>query len=164
VTNVAADPIILDWSALQSLTARLVEDIRLERAPDIVIGVLRNGMIPAVIICHQLGLRDLRGLHVTHTIGDGVNSMKTARPLTHNIASLGDLTGRHALVVDDISGSGETLSEVVELVRAAGPVTVRTAVCIINRANWHNPMDPRRQVTYIGTFVDRWVIFPWENR
>jgi hypoxanthine phosphoribosyltransferase len=164
VTNVAGDPIVLGWTALQSLTTRLAEDARLERIPDVVIGVLRNGMIPAVMVCHQLGLRDLRGLHVTHTIADGVDSAKTVRPLVQNIASLGDLTGRHVLVVDDISGSGETLSDVVALVLAAGPITVRTAVCLVNRANWRNPTHPRLELTYVGSLVDRWVIFPWENR
>lgn len=160
----AGDPILLDWTTLQSLTTRLAEDALLERPPDVVIGVLRNGMIPAVMVCHQLGLRDLRGLHVTHTIADGVDAAKTVRPQMQNIASLGDLVGRDVLIIDDIAGSGETLSDVVTLVRVAGPVTVRTAVCVVKRANWRNPTDPRRELTYIGTFVDRWVIFPWENR
>ena len=155
---------VLDWTAVQSLTTRLAEDALLERTPDVVVGVLRNGMIPAVMICHQLGLRDLRGLHVTHTIADGVDSAKTVRPQMQNVASLGDLVGRHVLIVDDIVGSGETLSDVVTLVRVARPVTVRTAVCVVNRANWRNPTDPRRELTYVGTFVNRWVIFPWENR
>lgn len=49
MTNVAGYPILLDWTTLQSLTTRLAEDALLERTPDVVIGVLRNGMIPAVI-------------------------------------------------------------------------------------------------------------------
>jgi hypoxanthine phosphoribosyltransferase len=161
---VADDPMILDWAALANLAARMAEDARAERPPEVVIGVLRNGMIPAVMICHQLGIRDLRGLHVTHTLTDGVNAIKSSRPEEHNTASLGDLAGKDVLIVDDIAGSGDTLRSVVALVQAAGPATVRTAVCVINRANWRNPTDPRQVVTYVGTFADRWVVFPWESR
>lgn len=164
VINVAGDPMVLGWNELAGLTGRLAADAGSVGVPDVVVGVLRNGMIPAVMVCHQLGVRDLRGLHVTHTATDGIDAAKTDRPVAHNIASLGDLTGKDVLVVDDIAGSGETLLDVVTLVRAAGPVTIRTAVCVVNRANWRNPSDPRQVLTYVGALVDRWVIFPWETR
>lgn len=43
---------------------------------------------------------------------------------------LPDLTGRHVLLVDDIFDTGRTLETVVELIRARGPESVRSAVLL----------------------------------
>jgi len=115
------------------------------------------------MICHALGVRDLRSVHVTRTVADGVDADKTPEPVCRNAASLGDLAGADVLVVDDIAGSGATLRDVAGLVRACEPATVRTAACVVNQANWRDHRDPHQVVTYIGVTVDRWVIFPWEK-
>jgi len=164
VISVAGEPIILDWIALASMAARVAELARIERVPDVVVGISRNGLVPAVIICHALGVRDLRSVHVTRTVADGADAGKTPEPVRHNVASLGDLTGADVLIVDDIAGSGATLRDVAGLVRARKPATVRTAACVVNRGNWRHHSDPHRAATYIGVTVDRWVIFPWETR
>ncbi len=164
VISVAGEPIVLDWAALSGIAARVAGLAHAGGVPDVVVGVSRNGLVPAVIICHALGVRDLRSVHVTRTVADGVDADKTPEPVHRNVASLGNLTGADVLIVDDIAGSGATLRDVAGLVRARGPATVRTAACVVNRANWRDHSDPHRAVTYIGVTVDRWVIFPWETR
>jgi uncharacterized protein len=164
VISVAGEPVVLDWVALAAIAERVAGLARAGGVPDVVVGVARNGLVPAVIICHALGVRDLRSVHVTRTVADGADAGKTPEPVHRNIASLGDLTGADVLIVDDIAGSGATLRDVAGLVRAQGPATVRTAACVVNRANWRDHSDPHQVVTYIGATVDRWVIFPWETR
>lgn len=160
----AGDPIVVDWTELTGIAARVAEMTRAGRVPDVVVGVSRGGLIPAVIICHALSVRDLRSIDVTRTVADGAGADKTPEPVRRNIGSLGDLTAADVLIVDDIAGSGATLRDVAGLVLACGPAAVRTAACVVNRANWRDHADPHRVVTYIGTIVDRWVIFPWETR
>jgi hypothetical protein len=164
VISVAGEPVVLDWETLAGIAERVAESARAGGLPDVVVGVARNGLVPAVMICHALGVRDLRSVHVTRTVADGVDADKTPGPVCRNVASLGDLAGADVLVVDDIAGSGATLRGVAGLVRAGGPAAVRTAACVVNRANWLDRRDPHQVVTYIGVTVDRWVIFPWEKR
>lgn len=160
----AGDPLLLGWEAMAGIAKRVAEWARAGGEPDVVVGVARNGLVPAVMICHALGVRDLRSVHVTRTVADGVDADKTPEPACRNAASLGDLAGADVLVVDDIVGSGATLRHVASLVGARGPAAVRTAACVVNRANWRDRRDPHEVVTYIGLSVDRWVIFPWEKR
>jgi hypoxanthine phosphoribosyltransferase len=164
--NVAADapPIVLPWHDLVAAIAETAAKIRADGAPDVVVGILRGGMVPAAVFAHALAVRTVRTVEVLHTVSDTVNAAKTDAPQVSNPASLGDLGGCDALVVDDIAGSGDTMAYTAQLVTAAGATRVRTAVCIVNAANWRRPQSPEQALTYIGATVEGWVIFPWEIR
>lgn len=166
VTRVAASvpAVVLDWAAVTTITGRLAEALAVGRRPDVVVGILRGGMIPAVLLAHALGLREVRALDVTHTIQDGVNAAKAPRPIVRNPASLGDLSGRSVLLVDDIAGTGETMRACHGLTAQAGASAVCTAAYAFNEANWPPGGDPLRTFTYIGARYTGWVVFPWENQ
>jgi hypoxanthine phosphoribosyltransferase len=59
---------------------------------------------------------------------------------------LGDLSGRHVLLVDDIMDSGGTIQLVTGLVREAGAASVRT--CVLLRKD--RPSAKQVQVDYVG--------------
>jgi len=164
VTNVADDqtPIVLTWADVRAMVDTLAARVRADRLPDVLVGVIRGGMIPAVLLSHLLGVRGVRAVEVVHTLDDTVNAEKSGTPQVVNAATLADLTGRDVLLVDDIAGSGDTLACTVGLLHAAGAKTVRTAFLTVNRANWRRPQNPAEVVTYLGDQVDSWVIFPWE--
>lgn len=153
----------LTWLGMEELVNRIAEAISDDGVPQIVVGVLRGGGIPAVWLSHRLWLRDVRGVEVTHTIDDDINAAKTQRPVAVNPASLGDLTRRDVLIVDDVAGTGHTLADVVGLVADAGASRVRTAVCVVNEDNWAGRLSADATVTYIGTITHGWVVFPWEG-
>jgi hypothetical protein len=134
--------------------------------PQVLVGILRGGMIPAVILAHTLGLRTIRAVEVTHTTVDGVDVPKTDVPVVVRPDTLGDLAGMDVLIVDDIAGTGETLATTAALVRCAGAGRVRTVACVVNETNWHQARteQPDDVLTYVGTVVQGWVIFPWETR
>jgi hypoxanthine phosphoribosyltransferase len=164
VTNVAGDQtaIILSWPDVAETVDAIADQVREDRLPDVLVGVLRGGLVPAVLLSHQLGVRDMRAIEVVHTLDDSVNADKSGTPQVVNPATLGDLTGMDVLLIDDIAGSGDTLVCTVGLLHAAGAKKVRSAVLTVNRANWHRPQYPADVVTYLGHQVDTWVIFPWE--
>ncbi|MFE1405427.1 phosphoribosyltransferase [Streptomyces sp. NPDC058770] len=156
-------PIWLAWSGIEAFTRDLAEQASGDGLPETVVGIMRGGMIPAVMIAHQLGIRDVRTIEVTHTETDGVNAAKTSAPATKNPASLGDLAGRDVLLVDDIAGSGATLERTRRMVEALGVRRLRTAVLTVNRSNWPGPAAPEERIDYIAEHTDTWVIFPWET-
>jgi hypoxanthine phosphoribosyltransferase len=165
---VAADSpaAVLDWTEITAITGQLAAAISADGRPEVVVGILRGGMVPAIWLAHLLGLRDVRALDVTHTTADGVNAAKTARPVLRNPCSLGDLTGLRVLLVDDVAGTGETIAASRGLLQAAGAASVRTAAYALNEVNWRRSggRDPGRALTYVGAAYQGWVVFPWETR
>jgi hypoxanthine phosphoribosyltransferase len=166
VTNVAADPAahVLRWDDITAAAETMAAKIRADGVPDVVVAVLRGGVIPAVLLAHQLGVRTVRAVEIIHTATDKVNADKTASPQVTNPASLGHLVGADVLIVDDIAGSGDTGECAADLVSAAGAARIRTAVCVVNTGNWHRPQPPEQALTYVGATVQGWVSFPWEQR
>lgn len=154
----------LTWLDIESQVGRLADGILRDGLPQALIAVVRGGGIPAVWLAHRLGVRDVRAVEVTRTADDTVNAAKSPRPVAVNPASLGDLTGRDVLVVDDVAGTGHTLAAAVLLALDAGAARVRSAVCVVNEDHWTDPSPPETVVTYIGLLTLGWVIFPWEGQ
>lgn len=159
--------VALDWESMRTLTGNLADLVSVHRRPDVIVGIVRGGMVPAVMLAHRLGVRDVRALALTHTTAEGVNATKSARPVLHNPNSIGDLMGCDVLVVDDVAGTGDTITAARDLVITHGAMRIRTAVCALNAANWpswrHGLRDIPQTPTYVGWRSEGWVIFPWEN-
>lgn len=157
----------LTWTDTDVHIAALAERIRRDDVPEIIIGILRGGMVPAIMLAHHLGVRDVRGIEVTHTMTDEPNGAKTPHPLVVNPASVGALNAAaDVLVVDDVAGSGDTLDTTVALLDPH-VARVRRAVLVVNTLNWgcsNKLAAPHDAQDYIGTTCAGWVRFPWEVR
>ncbi len=165
--SVAADHTaarVLTWDDITATAEAMAAKVRADGVPGVLVAVLRGGVVPAVLLAHQLGVRTLRAVEIVHTMTDGVNADKTAHPQVINAGSLGHIAGADVLIVDDIAGSGDTADCAIDLVSAAGAARIRTAVCVVNSTNWHRPQPPEQELTYVGATVQGWVIFPWEQR
>ena len=157
--------IAMCWDELTALTSRIAAEVIADGVPEILIGILRGGMIPAVMLAHVLGSRQVRAIEVTHTADDGINAAKTCRPVLRNLASAGNVSGRDVLIADDVAGTGETVAYTADLMRHLGAARVRTAVWVLNEAHWPTSGrdTPDATLTYIGIRNQGWVIFPWEQ-
>jgi uncharacterized protein len=156
----------LDWPAFTRLAAGLAADIARDGLPHVLVGVLRGGMVPTVMLAHALGLRAVRAVEVTHTTTDAIDAAKTAVPVAVRPDTLGDLAGMDVLIVDDVAGTGDAMTTTAALVRQAGADRVRTLACVVNETNWRKARteQPGEVLTYVGTVVQGWVIFPWERQ
>lgn len=156
----------LTWAELDQVIARTAQQVRAAGVPDVVVGVLRGGMVPAVMIAHRLGVRRVRGIEATRTVTEGPNAPKTDHPAIADRSHLGDLTGRDVLLVDDVAGTGLTVRVVADLIAGMRPRRLRQAVVVINTTNWaaSSGDDPFDRFDHVGTACAGWVRFPWENR
>lgn len=148
------------WSDVQVITKDLAALVAADGPPQVIVGIARGGLIPGVMIAHVLGVRDLRTLTITHTESDAVNAAKTPEPLVAHPGSLGDLAGQDVLVVDDIAGTGDTLTLARTVLAERNPSRVRTGVLRLNLANWQ---FPNPEPTYVGGRDRGWVVFPWRR-
>ncbi|WP_067473008.1 phosphoribosyltransferase [Nocardia amamiensis] len=166
-TGTAEVALDLTWPALEHHTGAMADRIRADGVPEVIVGILRGGMVPAVMLAHHLGVRDVRGVEVTHTLSDTPNGAKSAIPQIANPASLGALApGTDVLLVDDVAGSGDTVEHAARLLPDAG--RLRRAIVVVNTVNWYaahpDSVAPEHVQDYIGCTCAGWVRFPWEVR
>ena len=154
----------LSWDVLSDLIATLVRNIQVDGAPQIIVGIQRGGLIPAVMLSHQLGTQTVLSLPIRSTTSDAVYASKLP-PVAVPQDLFQQVTGRDIVVADDIVGSGATLGAVLHLLRRYEPARIRCATCCVNRAQWDpvNNQEPASVITYIGKELSNWVVFPWEK-
>lgn len=97
----------LSWDDIAGACPCLAREILGGRPlPAVLAGISRGGLIPAVMVAHHLGLRNVRAAGLARTASDEVNAAKVPVPTDTCPGSLGDLGGLDVLVVDDVAGSG----------------------------------------------------------
>ena len=129
---------------------------------DVIIGVSRGGLFPAVILSHML---EVKMIPVCFSGSDGAGDDKQQT----EIEVLPEFEeGTRILIVDDICDSGDTLKKMCSFYRKI-KCPVKTAV-LFYKDHWPNlnPRSPKHGFTpdYIANRVgisSRWIIFPWEN-
>lgn len=151
----------LTWGDIEQHVTSVTAAITRDGSPEAIVAIARGGLIPAVLLAHRFGCRDLRTLNIAHTTTDAVHADKTTRPVLTGALAVDGLAGRDVLLVDDIAGSGDTLVAARHLLsHTIGARRLRTVVLVVNTANWtHHQQAP----TYVGHRVEGWVIFPWER-
>ncbi|HBC84717.1 MAG TPA: hypothetical protein DCZ30_04725 [Clostridiales bacterium] len=155
----------LDWNSIMEISNGIAKDIKKSYNPDIIISVVRGGMIPSVILSHILDIRDIENINVKETISDEINSLKH-EPIVDKNLNLNKIKGKKVLVVDDIIGSGATIRKIKEEIEKWEPDEIKTAVCVVNEENWEksNEDNYESSIDYKGKCVRGWVVFPWETR
>lgn len=129
-----------------------------EYKPDVIVGIVRGGLIPAVGISHYYDVP-------LYTINVSFRDTKIQGGLEQLFGLLDE--GKKVLLVDDICDSGETLHHIYESVKtvfnSTVPENLKTAVLVHNEGcNRVNTPD------YYGLEInknenDEWIVFFWEQ-
>ena len=142
--------VVLSWHDVEKAVVALANTIRQEFEPDVIVGVARGGLIPAVRLSHLLGDKLLRVIHVGYYVGI---DMRKEKP--ELLADVGELKGK-VLVVDDVADTGKSLEFVVNHLKERGLKEMRVATIA-----W----KPRSKLKpdYFVYETDKWIVFPWEE-
>jgi len=132
-------------SAVDHITNQIIESGNI---PDVIVGLTRGGLIPAVMLSHRLKL-----------------PMKTIQWSTRDYPlkeSLDELRiYRKILIVDDICDSGVTLNGLLYDLNVVAPITkVETAVIALKHTQSYHPNY--HWMSIYPHDCDRWVEFFWE--
>uniref|UniRef100_UPI0026038C4B phosphoribosyltransferase n=1 Tax=Thermococcus sp. TaxID=35749 RepID=UPI0026038C4B len=130
----------------------LADELRKHFMPDVIVGIARGGLIPAVRLSHVLGDVELKVIDVKFYKGidDRMEKPVVTIPLH------GSLEGKKVVIVDDVSDTGKTLGVVIDEVKKAGAKEVKVA-CL--------SMKPWTKVVpdFYVFRTDKWIVFPWEE-
>lgn len=141
----------IHWSQVERYCDIIVSQIKEDSwQPDAVVGLLRGGGVPGIIISHLLDV-PFYGLNVSST-KDRDYKVVYDQYLR---------TNRKVLVVDDINDTGKTLLQ-FQKQNDRGDDNIRYATLIDNMGSSF------LNVSYTAETIDkreydRWQVFPWEN-
>ena len=151
--------ICVSWADIDGMVDVLVPTLSRQRF-DVIVGISRSGLVPAVMLSHSLSIRQLTVLDIRRTESDSIDAAKHPPAFTgaFNEASL---RNSRVLLVDDIMGEGATMAAAKAYV-AAGCASLTTAALVVNLGNCH--VDPLSILDVFACAVHDWVVFPWEGK
>ena len=132
----------LGWEKIEQEIQRLSEKI--DHQPDIIVGVVRGGLIPARLLSTSLKVKDMYCLTV-QKVGE-------ERRVTSDITE--DISGKGVLLVEDALETGRSLVAAEEYLAQRG-AHVKTACLYTTEKSEISPDYSLEKVTTIPTF-------PWE--
>ena len=141
------------WNQIYAMLLRQAEKIhRSDFKPDIIVGVTRGGWIPARVLSDLLEISNLATVGVEFYLGVGETRNKPV--LTQSVSA--SVTGKKALLVDDVTDSGKSLQLAKDHV-LQGAKEVRIATVYAKPFSVTKP-------DYYEKRTNRWVVFPWDTK
>jgi hypothetical protein len=148
---------LVTWEEVERLIDHLVPQF--EGEFDSMVLITRGGIIPGGLLSEALGLQMVLTAAVDFPFEAQQRAAKLmAWPQFLQFPSDTQLRGRRCLVVDDVWGSGRTITAVRGKVEAAGgyPQT-----CVLHY-NPYRSLFPQAKPDYYAAVTDAFVVYPWE--
>jgi len=144
----------MDWSSFQTSVEGLARNLKLAEI-DVVVGIARGGLIPAVALANLLGVEAFYSLRLKRNSSGAVWSERASVILEDRIDA--DLAGQRILLVDDAVSEGLTLKEGIRYLSKEKGTGEITAVSLIASSRAIHQPD------FTAYAIDGWVVFPWEK-
>ncbi len=140
----------IPWSRLGHILIAMTKRIQAEFQPDIVVGVAKGGVIPAVYLSSAflvdfipIKLSSRKNEQVVHEM-----------PVWH-VKPTASLKGKKVLIVDDIAVAGRTLEMAAAAVKECGASEVKTATIAIHKGS----VSP----DFYELCTDALIVWPWDR-
>jgi hypoxanthine phosphoribosyltransferase len=149
--------ILLSWEDVDKLIQQLLPQFRREFMAMVMI--TRGGIIPGGMLAETMGLTHVLTAAVDFPFEQANEKQKLmAWPQFIQFPADENLRGRPVLIVDDVWGSGRTITAVKNRVSAAGgfPET-----CVLHFNPYRNLFGAVRP-DYYADVTDARIIYPWE--
>ena len=148
---------LLIWADVDRLIDYLLPQI--EGDFDAMVLITRGGIIPGGMLAEAMGITHILTAAVDFPAQLEMERMRLmAWPQFIQFPEENLLSGRRTLVVDDVWGSGRTITSVKNRVSTAGgfPVT-----CVLHFNPYRNLFGSARP-DYFAAITDAHIVFPWE--
>jgi hypoxanthine phosphoribosyltransferase len=148
---------MLTWEDVDRLIDHLVPQF--EGEFDIMIMITRGGIIPGGLLAEATGILSILTAAVDFPAQFEMEKAKLmAWPKFLQFPDDALLNGKRTLVVDDVWGSGRTITAVKNRVTAAGGIPF---TCVLHFNPYRNLFGSARP-DYYAAITDAHIIYPWE--
>jgi uncharacterized protein len=147
---------ILSWADVDKLVDTLRPQFR--GAFDAMLMITRGGIIPGGLIGESLDIRYILTAAVRFPTSGLPIPKLAALPEFLQFPEDHLLQGRRILLVDDVWGSGRTITAVKDRVMAGGG---RPETCVFH-FNPYRSLFTRAEPAYYGAITDAFIVYPWE--
>jgi hypoxanthine phosphoribosyltransferase len=144
---------LVSWDQFALLSRQLARIIHTSWfRPDVIVAIGRGGYLPARMLSDYLNVFDLASMKIEHYYG--VRRQKLAR-IRYPLSA--EVEGRHVLLVDDVTDSGETFHVASQHLRERGErAELKTAVLHHKTVSGFAPDYYAEEVS-----TWRWILYPW---
>ncbi|MCS7099670.1 MAG: phosphoribosyltransferase, partial [Sulfolobales archaeon] len=120
--------------------------------PDVVVSIMRGGVVPALIISDVLNVDSFYAVRVKHW---GIAEELHPTPLIEQLPQ-GRVEGKRVILVDEIADTGKTLEIATRELLKLSPREVRTAVLHLKPTS---VVVPDYYIEKLEKWV--WIFYPW---
>jgi hypoxanthine phosphoribosyltransferase len=148
---------ILSWADVDKLIDHLIPQF--ETDFDAMLIITRGGIIPGGMLAESMQIKDVLIASVDFPAEiDRDKSKLFAWPKFFQFPETDLLEDRRILIVDDVWGSGRTITTVKNRVSAAGGLPYTAVV----HFNPHRNLFGTARPDYYAAITDAYIIYPWE--
>jgi hypothetical protein len=150
---------LLTWQEVDRLIDHLVPQFRTEF--DAMVMISRGGVVPGGILAEALGVQNLLIASVDFPYeAERERAKLLAWPKFIQFPEDDQVIGRRVLVVDDVWGSGRTITAVKSRVAAGG---ANAFTCVLH-FNPYRSLFSQAEPDYYAAVTDARIVYPWETR
>lgn len=149
--------VVLSWEDIDKLVHQLLPQFQREFTAMVMI--TRGGIIPGGMLAEAMGLTDILTAAVDFPFEQANEKQKfMAWPQFIQFPADENLRGRSVLIVDDVWGSGRTITAVKNRVSAAGAFP---ETCVLHFNPYRNLFGAVRP-DYYADVTNAYIVYPWE--
>ncbi|NIM93506.1 MAG: phosphoribosyltransferase [Anaerolineales bacterium] len=148
---------LLTWNDVGALIDHLKPQFDVDF--DAMVIITRGGIVPGGMLCEALDIEIVLTAAVDFPFEIERESAKLmAWPEFIQFAEDEHISGRRVLVVDDVWGSGRTITAVKNRISAAGGVPY---TCVLH-FNPYRSLFSQARPDYFAAITDAYIVYPWE--
>jgi hypoxanthine phosphoribosyltransferase len=150
---------LVSWEEVDRLIDHLVPQFKTEF--DAMVIITRGGIVPGGLLCEALSIQDVLIAGVDFPFEAKREGAKLlAWPQFIQFPDEARLSGRRVLIVDDVWGSGRTITAVKNRVSAAGGIPL---TCVLH-FNPYRSLFSQAKPDYYAAITDAYILYPWETQ
>ncbi len=142
----------ISMEKLNELMFKLCKKLK-NYSPDVIVGILRGGVVPALWISHYLKNKNMYSIKINFYEG----TEKGKEPELEQGLPI-EIKGKKILLVDDVSDSGGTLSYALGYLKTKKPAEIKVATLHIKEGT---ELVPDFWVEKVSK--ETWLSYPWES-